>query len=489
MLAKILAGLLVVFLALPAWAVVTEPTAQIQTEFTPKSKDELKTIQAILRPIFPTFPFLPDILPQIIDTESEQEEQVDEDLGQQEQELEEEQDPEPGSQEEYEQLIAEGEALIEEIEALSEENQGQADALALRAIEVERIKYLTKLLDDLKDRYGQLGKVNQETLDAIREASGRHVAWIQEFRALIRQWRPDWANVVDLETYKLAYSRVAAFKRDTPRDQNVLHKESEVRQLLTERSKSIQEIIGRLAYLTSNEKIESIFQEKGALALLEKSRNIKNGLFEMLAQVDRPIILMTIQQQIRRKLLVDVPRKWHRNLASVMQRIIQENAIELTDQYLRSVNDPVLYYDAKYKILQSGAKISDLLFTDYCPRLALRQLKIHQVLIQDIESNLPTLPVTEPIRDKIRIEVNGGWNVHATYKNVLDSLTEDDKRFMFEYRVSRVDNVLSNPPENGFSQACSLQGQSLLEREYQEGVSTHDHEKEYKEFMEKCTAN
>jgi hypothetical protein len=282
---------------------------------------------------------------------------------------------------------------------------------------------------------------------------------------------------------------------------------SNLKNLLKQKPLSLQNICQEGAFAQFQAQLETMLKavpddreiRKTALRLLQIANQLRDEINNYLYVLEKAITvehrkpLVEVIQNLREK-LPDVERQVHfyQNLrARYVQHLLERyqyyymqaanNRItcNISDEYRKLLNNPLVYGKVKQHVDGIGLKVDLLLRKHYSPMLALREVRVFEVLLKDIESNLTQLYITEDVRKEIEFLLKDGHRSIEIYRQSLPG-DENKLKFYAQMRSTRVTQIIR---KLGAEEA-------VICKELAEKISLSETPSEsemaFKEFIEQC---
>jgi hypothetical protein len=373
-------------------------------------------------------------------------------------------------------LTLQRELLALVVDAADAETADLRRQLDQRKAERQQAEMLVRALTRVQELMAHLTAQSLgEDIEAVAE---RQLAWIEEFRAFVAAHTPQWDRIVDLRSYQDAIGAIAVVQQRMPGDDELTRTEGRLIERLG--VSEVTALSSILHDLLTTGRIKQVLKEEAG-ALRESLTSLGAALPSLAELRLRHKTLIGAYSHVRHHVRDMVPRLWYTMAQRQLQYVNSLTATDMAGTYQRALNDPIVYYDVQNYIDTAIRMVTRLLDYDYSPQLALRQVRILKILLQDIEGNLEQAEITETMRKQVQREVAAGWSAYNVYGPFLEHMPDDELGMYAEMRSFEVE--MSIREQNGArSEECYEAGREASAV----GIEIED-ELRYKEYMEKCT--
>lgn len=382
---------------------------------------------------------------------------------------------------EYDALATETKQISEEAQRLVEENNVEIKKLEQELSGRDKTRFQETKIVELIEGLRRFELSHVDILDRLRKVTENHTRWIREFRALVVSSVPSWRQVVDLASYEEAQDRIARFQRSIPGDEGLYLEEKRLDEAVDAQSKVLQEVLGRISFLRLNSSFQSTYRANEGSAAFSLLDTIEQKMVALLPRLQLPRVAVAAQRQVRASLKNQVSLKWQKMLRIKMAEINVSTAGGLIDDIEISLQSPVIYLDIKNKIADKSGKITTLLYRQYCPTLALREVQILGALLHGIEKEIGTANVTDRFRQMMANELTSGKSAYQTYKQRIEKLTALERKAFTDARKNTArrfarshDGTLSTDCEKQVDLVVNDQNGSI------------ENEESYRELVQLC---
>ena len=180
----------------------------------------------------------------------------------------------------------------------------------------------------------------------------------------------------------------------------------------------------------------------------------------------------------RRRLVSGISAQWQRLLQLAQQQVNLRLANGIVSDYYRALSSPVVLGELDRQTADGRQRVQDALYTRNSPLSAERALRIFGAVLDDIERNAPTLPITEPARTTAKLKLAAARDACAVYRARLNALTEAQRVVLAQRRRTRANAVLAVRAAQA-SAHCRDLGAAT-------GVPTVESEQAYQQFLTQC---
>jgi len=380
-------------------------------------------------------------------------------------------------------LVAANDAVVAEIEGLDAQNQALKAAHEQQTIAAQQTELLTSYLQRITSAVEQQRASMAALPAAIETAGQRHRDWIARFRQLLTSAAPSWPSIKDLPSYQTAVAQINAFTQRIPDDEPLRAAENALIERL--QGLDLTRLAGELNGLLTSGAIEQVLGSGTAQAAALRATFAQlDAIISDLGQrrLAHKATLLSYQHA-RSDLRVRGPQTWYAMAEQQLKAANLAIAVNLSGLYTKALNDPVVYGATKQEIDTLRNEIGWLFGSAYAPKLALRKVRVLQVLLDDVERNLPALAINDAMRAQIALLVSGGRFAATTYANAIARLTDTTLQVYADLRLQKV-NLSVQRAGSALSATCrSLADQARLKG------TTVEHEQLYKDYVTQCVTN
>lgn len=351
-------------------------------------------------------------------------------------------------------------AAIEE--QLRSERQKQEDcASALEGIAALRAEQGT-----LQAQLGELPAQHAAAVEMLLQYETEQRAWSERFLQAVEVRQPDWAAIGDMTTYAAAEAQVEQLRSEVVTDEALTQSRGATIDRLTRLGGTVSAIVQRLDAATglSNRCVNltrGADPNSGAGGLRAELVRLQEAYDDTLGAFQR-------MDRKRETMVPVVQAAWRRLLRVAQYNIDMAKANGLVSDTFRAENDAPTYFEIARQIDAAYARMQHLFYRQYAPFLAKRAARVFGVLLDDIERNLPELPVTEVNRNDIRNKLTGSRSALGAFLARLDGLSAADHAFFAGRRRLLAERALAgaSTPTTERCQALSTAcGQASVEGE------------------------
>lgn len=380
-------------------------------------------------------------------------------------------------------LAAANDAVVAEIGQLDAQNQALKASHEQQTIAAQQTELLTSYLQRVTAAVEQQRASMAALPAAIESAGQRHRDWIARFRQLLTSAAPSWPTIKDLPSYQAAVAQINAFAQRIPDDEALRASENALIERL--QGLDLTRLAGELNGLLSSGAIEQVLGNGSAQAAALRATFVQlDAIISDLGRrrLDHKATLLSYQHA-RNELRARSPQTWYAMAEKQLQTANLAIAANIGGLYTKSINDPVVYGATKQQIDTLRNEIAWLFGSAYAPKLALRKVRVLQVLLDDVERNLPALAINDAMRAQIALLVSGGRFAATTYASAIARLTETTLQLYADLRIQKV-NLAVQRAGSALSAACrALADQARLKG------TTVEHEQLYKDYVTQCVTN